>query len=323
MHLPTLFNLISLVALAVVGGVSAQDEGKGYVFKCLTPGQVALTFDDGPSPFTPKLLGYLATAKVPATFFVLGNAATEYPKALKAAFDAGHQIALHSNTHADMNAQTPDGVLSEYSINLKAVQTVIGVAPAMARPPFGNCNAACSDVLQGKMKLTIIQWNCDSNDWQYEGNAADIPKTFTNMEQIINPSNPKTDSFITLQHDIKDYSVEFVPKIIDMIKGKGYTFVTTEQCINQPAYVGVPLKAAPAAQAPVPAPAKTPAKSPVISPAAASPSPVLDAYPVVAPTSPPPQAAFAEGSKSSSSADKFTPTFGLKLVGLIFGLLMY
>lgn len=134
MHLSfTFFNLISVATLAVLGGVSAQDQGANFVFKCQTPGEVALTFDDGPSPFTPKLLEYLSAAKVPATFYVLGTAVDAYPKTLKAAFDAGHQIALHSNTHADMNALTPAKVLDEYTLNIKAVKSAIGVSPKMAR----------------------------------------------------------------------------------------------------------------------------------------------------------------------------------------------
>src|SRR5436190_921632 len=134
MHLPYLSTIfISLALVATV--VSAQDDVTVFVFKCTTPGQVALTFDDGPSPFTAKLLGYLATAKVPATFFVLGKAVNEQggKEALKAAFDAGHQIALHSNTHADMNTLTPAAIRDEYEINLKAVIDTIGVRPLMAR----------------------------------------------------------------------------------------------------------------------------------------------------------------------------------------------
>src|SRR4051794_8134709 len=111
MYLPIskFFNVGSLVALAVVS-ISAQDEGPGFITKCATPGQVALTFDDGPSPFTPKLLGYLAAAKVPATFFVLGISVNEAggKETLRATYDAGHQIALHSNTHADMNTLSPE-----------------------------------------------------------------------------------------------------------------------------------------------------------------------------------------------------------------------
>ncbi|RIA90258.1 Carbohydrate Esterase Family 4 protein [Glomus cerebriforme] len=322
MHLSTLFNIISLAALAVVGGAYAQDDGPGFITKCKTPGQVALTFDDGPSEFTPKLLGYLAAAKVPATFFVLGVSINQDggKEALKAAFDAGHQIALHSNTHADMNKLSPEGVKSEYTINLKAVQDTIGVSPAMARPPFGNCNAACAKVLEGEMGLTIIQWNCDSNDWQYDGKLADQPKLFTNMANIINPSNPQTDSFITLQHDIKGYSVEYVPKVIDMIKGKGYTFVTVEDCLGKsiPAYVG-------GASAPASDPAPAPAPGPDAAPAPdAQSSPAPAAYPPA--SSAPTTAAYAEAPSPSvvpNSADKFAPIVGLKLICLIFGYLMY
>src|SRR4051812_23888856 len=82
------------------------------------------------------------------------------------------------------------------------------------------------------MNLTVVQWNCDSNDWRFTDNVADQPKTFTNIADIINPSNPKTDSFITLQHDTKNYSVVFVPKIIELIKDKGYKFVTVEKCLG-------------------------------------------------------------------------------------------
>src|SRR4051794_19151803 len=103
MYLPkTLFNIASLVALAVVS-VSAQDVNPTFITKCATPGTVALTFDDGPSPDnTPRLLGYLGKAKVQATFYVLGTniVAPGGANTLKATFDAGHTIALHSNTHA-------------------------------------------------------------------------------------------------------------------------------------------------------------------------------------------------------------------------------
>jgi len=72
---------------------SAQDNGNGFVFKCKTPGQVALTFDDGPSAAnTPKLLKTLEEKKVPATFFVLAIKINEgnNKEILKQTFDKGH-----------------------------------------------------------------------------------------------------------------------------------------------------------------------------------------------------------------------------------------
>src|ERR1043165_2623485 len=108
-----------------------------------------------------------------------------------------------------------------------------------------------------KLGLTATQWNCDSNDWRYETSVADQPKTFSNIADIINPSNPKIDSFITLQHDIKGYSVDYVPKIIELIASKGYKFVGIEECLGGkiPAYSN-------AKGAGAPAPAPTPAAAP-------------------------------------------------------------
>ena len=130
MYLAKIFSIV--LAVAIVNG---QDNFGGYIFNCTSPAQIALTYDDGPAPFTPKLLGYLAAAKIPATFFVLGKSINTAggKETLKAAYDAGHQIALHSNTHADMNTLSPQGIKDEYEINLKAVNDTIGVLPIMAR----------------------------------------------------------------------------------------------------------------------------------------------------------------------------------------------
>ncbi|CAG8634929.1 3814_t:CDS:2 [Funneliformis caledonium] len=317
-------SIILSIALSVAC-VSAQDDGAGFFFKCDAPGTVALTFDDGPSDFTPELLTTLKTAEIPATFFVLGKSinAGQGKAALKAAFDAGHQIALHSNTHADMNTLTAKAIQSEYELNIKAVEDTIGVRPKMARPPYGNCNANCAKVLTGTMGLSIIQWNCDSNDWQYEGKVNEYGKVYTNMEAIINPSNPKTDSFITLQHDIKDYSVQMTPKIIDMIKAKGYQFVTVEQCLSGkiPAYDG---KAA-ATKAPAQTTAKAPLKAPQPEAQPETPSETPKIVEGPAPENEVPVANAEEKSDKvvANSAEKLSSIFGFTLIGLISGLLMY
>jgi peptidoglycan/xylan/chitin deacetylase (PgdA/CDA1 family) len=302
MYLPkTLFSIASIVALSLAS-VSAQDVNPKFITKCVAPGTVALTFDDGPSPaFTPKLLGHLAKAKVFATFYVLGVnvVAPGGADTLKATFDAGHTIALHSNTHADMNTKTPAQVEEEFLTNIKAVETVIGKKPAIARPPLGNCNEACAKVMD-KLGLTITQWNCDSNDWRYDGVAADQPKTLSNIAAIINPSNPKTDSFITLQHDIKGYSVDYVPQIIELIAAKGYKFVTIEECLGGkiPAY----SNGGGGAPAPAANPAPAPAAAPATAPYAQEPSPSVV--------------------PGTNSASKLTSsTFGLTLIGLALSLL--
>src|SRR5947208_12460292 len=102
MHLNQIIvkGLLALSSLVMLS--SAQDHGDGFVFNCKTPGQVALTFDDGPSTEnTPNLLSILGTKGIKATFFVLTIKINEPkgPSILKQTMDAGHQIALHSSTH--------------------------------------------------------------------------------------------------------------------------------------------------------------------------------------------------------------------------------
>jgi peptidoglycan/xylan/chitin deacetylase (PgdA/CDA1 family) len=138
----TFFNIVSYVAL-VVTAVLAQEEGPGFVFKCSTPGQVALTYNSFSEPadstltfpIAPKLLENLAAAKVPATFFVLGENINKPggKEVLKAVFNAGHQVALFSNTHKDMNEISPEDIRNEFELNIKAVFDTIGVFPTMAR----------------------------------------------------------------------------------------------------------------------------------------------------------------------------------------------
>eukprot|EP00158_Paraphelidium_tribonemae_P003199 Partr_v1_DN25951_c0_g2_i3_m68818 putative chitin deacetylase len=74
------------------------------ISSCTKPNTVALTFDDGPADITAGLLDILATENVKATFFVVGENILRYSAIVKRAFDSGHQIASHSNTHANFTA---------------------------------------------------------------------------------------------------------------------------------------------------------------------------------------------------------------------------
>nr|CAG8609791.1 326_t:CDS:2 [Entrophospora candida] len=280
MHLNQFIKYL-LVLSSMVMLSSAQDSGDGFVFKCKTPGQVALTFDDGPSAAnTPKLLKTLDTKNIKATFFVLTVNINEgnNKNILKQTFEKGHQIALHSSTHADMNKLSPAKVKEEYVKNLEAVKATIGKTPNYARPPFGNCNAACAKVMK-ELGLTVTQWSADSQDWQYAQAKEKQSLTVKNLMDVIGKGNPKVDSFITLQHDIQPFSVDFTPEIIDKITSFGYKFVTVSDCLsnNPTAYKeGDNIKTAPATPAVAPAPPAPPvspaATTPAASPAATTPA---------------------------------------------------
>ncbi|CAG8750229.1 4801_t:CDS:2, partial [Cetraspora pellucida] len=181
----------------------AQDSGSGFITTCSKPGVVALTFDDGPGPYTNSLLDYLSSKQIKATFFVVGISIKEYPELLKKIFKEGHQIGIHTNTHPHLNELTP---------------------------PFGECNDRCGKLMKS-LGLTVTQWNMDSGDWRYEKESYEDGrfKSLNNMLDCLSPSNSKINSFITLQHDHCKYSVDVVPKIVEAFEKKGYKFETVAE----------------------------------------------------------------------------------------------
>ncbi|KAK9759550.1 hypothetical protein K7432_017344 [Basidiobolus ranarum] len=231
----------SIAVALCLSAVSAQDSGNGFVFQCDKPGDFALTFDDGPSDYTGSLLSILSEKNVKATFFVLGSqvADSDIGHFVKQAYNAGHQIASHTYDHQDLSSLSATQVRQQMLKTEAEVKKQIGVAPAMMRPPYGNCNQNCQAVMK-ELGYSVIQWNVDSDDWKYMNKPSEHDKLVQNMLDEINPSDASKDSWISLQHDIHKFSVDRTPKIVDSIKAKGYRFVTVAQCLSNrlPAYKG-------------------------------------------------------------------------------------
>ncbi|KAK9710125.1 hypothetical protein K7432_008620 [Basidiobolus ranarum] len=256
----------SCLVIASVNYVAAQDSGEGFVFKCDQPGSFALTFDDGPSPYTGTLLATLKSYGIKATFFSVGTQAADasISKYLKQAYAEGHQIASHTNTHADLNKLTADQVRNEMKLTENAIRSATGVVPAMMRPPYGNCNEQCRGIMK-EMGYTVVQWSVDSNDWQYMQQPEKWDSLVTNVVKVVDASNIQTDSFVSLQHDIHNFSVERTPKVIDSIKAKGYKFVTVSECLSNrfPMYQN---QANPSPSAPISTPTASANSTLIVSP---------------------------------------------------------
>ncbi|KAF9997801.1 hypothetical protein BGZ65_006627, partial [Modicella reniformis] len=90
--------------------------------------------------------------------------------------------------------------------------------------------------------LVISHWNVDTNDWRFKGLNA-IAATNKSMEEVNNVilnghSNPATDSFILLQHEIHEFSVvNLAERVMNSILAAGYRFVTMDECVGKPAYL--------------------------------------------------------------------------------------
>ena len=187
---------------------------------------IYLTFDDGPSYHTPRLLEVLARYNVKATFFVVGTASIGY---IDDIYAGGHTVALHTNTH---NFKSVYSSVEGYYADLYAIQDKVynatGVRSTLIRFPGGSSNTVSRNYCKGIMsQLTksvealgfrYFDWNVDSYD---AGGAYTSEQVFNN---VINGVKGNRYS-IVLQHDIHGFSVDAVESIIQWGLANGYTFL--------------------------------------------------------------------------------------------------
>lgn len=139
--------------------------------ECVPAGpRVALTFDDGPWPnWTSNVLQTLRERGAPATFFMVGQRARSVPHMVRAVQEEGHEIGLHSDTHASLNNLSPRQAAGQMTRNLQALEDAApGVYVHAWRAPYGALPS-------GPVRLAIneatlnrphILWSLDTNDWQ-------------------------------------------------------------------------------------------------------------------------------------------------------------
>lgn len=184
---------------------------------------VAITFDDGPGPYTKQLLGYLKAGNVPATFFMLGQQVDTYPSTARAVAKAGHEIGVHTWSHRDLTRLSPIQIDKEITSTVDIIRNETGVTPTLLRPPYGAVNASVRKEAR-KAGLAVILWNVDTLDWK----TRSTPKT---VKAALRDTRRGS---IILLHDIHKTSVAAVPDIIAGLQAKGYTFVTVTDLLGDP-----------------------------------------------------------------------------------------
>lgn len=129
------------------------------------PGELALTFDDGPNPAcTPRLLDILASHDAHATFFLIGSFAQQEPELVRRIVAAGHLVGNHSWSHPNL-ARTPARLVDEeLTRTQETLQQITGSPIKYFRPPYGGRRPY---VLRTAMRLGMIPvtWNAMTNDW--------------------------------------------------------------------------------------------------------------------------------------------------------------
>jgi peptidoglycan/xylan/chitin deacetylase (PgdA/CDA1 family) len=149
-----------------MSAVSAGLEARGRAH--VSPGAIALTFDDGPDPiWTPRVLDELKREEATATFFVEAPRALASPGLIAAMTAAGHEVGLHCVHHVRHSEREEDEVRAEVEVGL-AMLASLGVRPTAWRAPWGDVTELTRR-LAGEHGLQLWGWSFDSHDWRGDG----------------------------------------------------------------------------------------------------------------------------------------------------------
>lgn len=187
---------------------------------------VYLTFDDGPSIYTKRLLDILDYYNVKATFFVT-NQFPSYSYYIKEEYNKGHSIGIHTYSHVFKSVYSSiDGYFNDLNKMDEIIYNQTGIHSNLVRFPGGSSNTVSCGVkglmrdLTNEFKIKgykYFDWNVESNDTStYDSNKI--------ANNVINGIK-NTNNAVVLQHDIKPKSIEAVAKIIEYGKANGYTFL--------------------------------------------------------------------------------------------------
>lgn len=176
---------------------------------------VALTFDDGPSSFTNRLLDCLEANNSKATFFMVGKEIDSFPDEVKRMESLGCELGNHTYSHVDLTTLAPEDMSAEIAGVDEDLVNLVGHGATVLRPPYGNIN----DSVRSTVGTPMILWSIDTLDWETQ-DASQITEAVMSQVQ---------DGSIILMHDIFSTSVDaaeiFIPKLIE----EGYQLVTIHE----------------------------------------------------------------------------------------------
>lgn len=180
---------------------------------------VAITFDDGPSKYTDKLLDGLKKRGAKATFFMVGSNIERYAQTIQRMKAEGHQLATHTMSHANLAKLDTASIQKEVMGVDKKLAAIVGDGKFYLRPPYGSFNTTVKKAVHTPM----IYWSVDTEDWRYRDSK--------NVARVI--INSTRDGDIILLHDLYETSVDGALMAIDTLQSQGYVFVTVEQLLKR------------------------------------------------------------------------------------------
>lgn len=176
---------------------------------------VALTFDDGPSEYTKRILRTLKQYDSVATFFVVGNRVELFEDVLKEELEIGCEIGNHTYEHKVLTELNAEQIWLQIFRTNEAVKKVTGEYPTLMRPPCGYDNGSTNCIIA----MPLILWSVDTKDWQTQNCYCSVQTVLENVK----------DGDIILMHDMYEASAEAVETIVPSLIAEGYQLVTVSE----------------------------------------------------------------------------------------------
>src|SRR5579884_1706172 len=207
------------------------------------PGEVALTFDDGPDPhWTPRILDVLKEKQVPATFFIVGENALTQRGLLEREVREGHEVGSHTYTHPNLATVSKTQVLFELNTTQRLFEAFTGRTLKLFRAPFfGDAEPTTADEVipvwdaQNRGYISV-GLHVDSEDWQRPGVPTIVNNVLTRILQAPPHCDDNSDAQcsrnVVLLHDSggdRSQTIAALPIIIDTLRAHGYRFVPVSE----------------------------------------------------------------------------------------------
>jgi peptidoglycan/xylan/chitin deacetylase (PgdA/CDA1 family) len=217
---------------AAVGAVLAytpfvrEGAGRGH--------DIALTFDDGPGPYTPEVLNVLERFHVRATFFPIGKMLRYFSASTVREIEDGDVIGNHTETHPMLAQLSAHDQHEELFEQIARIELLGGHRPVLFRPPYGSFNATTIRELHS-LHLLMVLWSADTEDYRQPGVQVIV-------ERALAGAHPGA---IILMHDAggtRTQTIEALPSIIRGLRARGFHLVTVPQLLmDDPPPAGQPL----------------------------------------------------------------------------------
>ncbi|KAJ3176152.1 chitin deacetylase [Geranomyces variabilis] len=215
------------------------------VASCIQPNVLGLNYDDGPSSTvqnggnasTQDLAVQLATMNQNATFFVTGASTYYNPQVLKDLYTAGHEISVHSWSHAPMTSLTNQEIVAEIKYTEALIYSIIGRKPRYFRAPYGDVDDRVR-AIAGALGYENVLWGQDKDSGDSEG----APTEAAVVAQFTSWNKPQP-GFIDLEHSLDVNSNTWAIAVLKYFQAQkaagtmALTLMPVGQCQGKSAYV--------------------------------------------------------------------------------------